>query len=132
MLPEMAVGYGIGMISSSVLGGLVYLRGHRRKNSRSMSLIQKNLEKKNAMWSSIEARIVVKDEARLVSEAEKESRTYWIIIISGIVLSWLGTFFLIIVFLSPLTRKEKQILQSELAERELSVAEVEKALVSLS
>lgn len=132
MLPEMAVGYGIGMIFSSVLGGLVYLRGHRRKNSRSMSLIQKNLEKKNAMWSSIEARIVVKDEARLVSEAEKESRTYWIIIISGIVLSWLGTFFLIIVFLSPLTRKEKQILQSELAERELSVAEVEKALVSLS
>lgn len=132
MLPELAVGYGIGMISSSVLGGMVYLRGHRRKNSRAMSNIQKNLDKKNAMWSAVEANIVVKDEGRLANEMQKENHTYLIIILAGILFSWLGAVFLVIVFLSPLTRKEKQILQSELAERDLSVPEVEKILISFS
>ena len=124
MLPELLVGYTVGLVPASSLCLAHHLRNRKRENSLPTTLLQNNLRKVNLYWSQYEGQIIPFSIESLQIEAERQKKAMLTIAIIFSVSSWPGFFFHLIVFASPPSRFEKTVFSSDLCKSEHSPANI--------
>ncbi len=135
-MPELAAFYFLGFVASLVIG--VFFGIHQRKKYYSSGYLQlqKNLKLIAFRWNDLNLSVEkLQGDYQQVSEYKKARFTSFSIILVGMLLSWLGLLFLIVIWTSLKlignSRLEKKLYASPLAKRELSQDEVQNHLANL-
>lgn len=135
MAPEMAAAYVVGLIPSASVTGL-QIWFHRKKvtNIRYRRL-QENLKKVGLVWREANSEL---EEYQPEKETQDLQRYEKDILLMGtffLFLSWIGALFNTIILISvhflAVSRKERKLFSSALAEKDLSIEQVQEILQEL-
>ncbi|MBX2995656.1 MAG: hypothetical protein KF681_12565 [Bdellovibrionaceae bacterium] len=128
MLPEMAVGYAVGWIPNIALTALHYEWHRRKMRSERTQRVQRNLRHVGSVWIESETTIKEWVEGREERDLLKYRRGVWLLGIAGLVLSWIGFFFQLMIVFSihviAKSRAEQLLFESPIATKDLSAEEV--------
>lgn len=135
-MPELAAIYFLGFLASLVLGSIFGINQRAKYHSKSYLLLQKNLKLLNLRWNDLNLSVeTFKDEHQQAKEYQKARLTSFSIILVGMLLSWLGLLFLVVIWTSLKlignSQLEKNIYASSLTESELTPDEVKNQLAIL-
>ncbi len=123
-MPELAVGYLIGVLATAGLVALHIILQYRKQSSAEMRFIQRNLKKINFFWSDCEAAIKEYTDSAEKKDIDKSIKSVLLSGIGFMFLSWLGFIFQFIVMLSlrylAVKRIERNLFASEIAQKDLS------------
>ncbi len=128
-MPELAAAFTVGALLSlitSLLFGFVQLR---RYSSATYLQLQKNLALINLQWHDLNGCLQEFKENQIKNETKKAKTTYFFIGAFAVLLSWLGFFFLILMWVSVKklikNRLEVYLFSSALAQGELTSSQVQ-------
>jgi hypothetical protein len=137
-VPELAAAYFAGMIACLCLTAVYSFLRVRRRCQPALQLMQRNLRKAGYYWSENSESLVLHDEGTpraQESEIKKSDRNAILIGVLFSLLSWGGTLFLMVVMVSERflaqSRKERKLLNSDLAKTDLTAADVKSKLGQL-
>lgn len=130
-MPELAAMYLVGAVVSMIVGLAFGLKQRAKYHKSSTLCLQKNLKKIGYRWNdlnlSVEA-IVEDAEGADQAEYKKARFTSILFTIVAVAFSWIGLFFLIIMWVSLKflmnSRAEKALLVSPLSSSELTISEI--------
>lgn len=135
MAPELAAAYVVGWIPSLAVTGLHFWLHERKRKSKSVVQLQKNLSQIDKYWCESQGRVLDLTEQVITHDRDSSKKT---ILISGALfffLSWLGFFLNLVILISihylAVSRLEKEIFSSDLASRDLTPDEVKNFFSSL-
>lgn len=135
MAPEMAAAYVAGLIPSTLVAGAHLLLFRQKVRTPTWSQIQKNLNKVGMYWSESAAAVRTLADGAPETDITAYMRGLRLLGLACIVLSWAGMFFHLIILLSlrylAVPRIETAVLESSLAQRDLTSAEVMDALAEV-
>lgn len=128
MLPEMAVGYVAGWIPNVTLTAIHYELHRRKMRSERTQRVQRNLRHVGSVWIESETNIKEWIDGREERDLRKYRRGVLLLGIAGLVLSWIGFFFQLLIIFSmrfiAQSRTEQLLFGSKIAEKDLSPEEV--------
>ena len=135
MAPELAVSYVIGWIPSLTLTG-IHFHLHRKKlHSPATINLQKNLRQAGLYWNETDSRVQEYKEYSAEKDKTASRRSITLMGTFSFFLSWIGFFFHLLILFSiqilAVSRLEKALYSSELAQREVSSAELQSILQDL-
>lgn len=135
MAPELAVSYVIGWIPSLTLTG-VHFHLHRKKlNSPATINLQRNLRQAGLYWNETDSRVQEYKEYSAEKDRAASRRSITLMGTFSFFFSWIGFFFHLLILLSiqvlAVSRLEKALYSSELAQREVSPTELQNILQDL-
>lgn len=130
-MPELAAMYLAGSILSMIVGILFGLKQRAKYHRPHMIILQKNLNKIGFRWNELNMAV----ESRVDLPADIDDREYQkarftsiLFTIIAMIFSWLGSLFLVVIWISlnllNRSRLEKALLASPLSSSELATDEV--------
>ena len=124
-MPELAAFYFFGFFASLVIGVFFGILQRKKYHSHGYLMLQKNLKLIDLRWNDLNLSVEkIKGDQQQASEYEKARFTSFSIIFIGMLLSWLGLIFLIVIWASLKlignSRLEKKIYSSPLTKHALS------------
>src|SRR4051794_33035667 len=99
-MPELALSFCVGAVLSLICSILFYYFQTSRYHLAEFKVLQENLKLINFRWNDLEGRLEKWDESAEQKEVQKAKNTYLLFSIAAVVLSWLGLFFLILMWVS--------------------------------
>jgi len=134
-VPELAAIYFMGLVVCLALSLLYVFLKERRRSSEEIKMIQSNLHKAGYYWSENAESVKPWNEDAVLEENRRSDRST---VMTGALLSllsWAGVLFLLIIMVSDRylaqSRKEKRMLASDLAQRNLNSQDVSNKLKEL-
>ncbi len=133
-MPELAAFYFVGFFASLTLGVVFGIFQRAKYHSKPYLLLQRNLKLVNLRWNDLNLSVeILTNDHQQIKEYQKARLTSFSIIFVGVLLSWVGLFFLIVIWISLKlignSRLEKNIYASTLTSQELTPIEVKDQLV---
>lgn len=136
MAPELAAAYVVGWFPSLAVTGVQYWLHERKRKSKSVAQLQKNLSLIDKYWCESQGKVLDHNEQVIAHDRDSFKKT---ILISGALfffLSWLGFFLNLLILISihylAVSRLEKEVFSSDLARRDLTPDEAKDFFSSLS
>lgn len=134
-MPELFAIFLMGSVASLVTGLLLLFMQLAKYRSGRLLMIQKNLQKIDLRWNDIEGGTEPLVAGSTEREIERARTTYILFCLFSMMLSWVGFFILLIIWISLkrliVSKVEKQLFASELALLELERADVFQKVESL-
>lgn len=134
-MPELFAIFLMGSVASLVTGLLLLFMQLAKYRSGRLLMIQKNLQKIDLRWNDIEGGTEPLVAGSTEREIERARTTYILFCLFSMMLSWVGFFILLIIWISLkrliVNKVEKQLFASELALLELERADVFQKVESL-
>ncbi len=131
-MPELFFIFVLGSLVSLMTGGLLIFLQLSKYKSKNYLLLQKNLKKINLRWNDLEGDTETFSDVSEENEIQKARTTYILFCLVGVILSWLGFFILLIIWISIkkliVNRLERQLFNSELISHELDGKFVEEKM----
>lgn len=130
VMPELAAFYSVGVLCSfvaTVFFAVTEMNFYRRED---YLLLQRNLNQVGERWSQLSGRVEKLSESTTdEEEKQKVQMTFILFGFAAVILSWLGFIFLVLIWVSMKKflnkRLEEALFSSELASKELNLAQVE-------
>lgn len=131
-MPELVAMYSVGLVVSMIVGIIFGLKQRSKYHDPAIKHLQKNLRKIGFRWNelnlAVEKMPASFDEDPDLTEYKKARFTSILFTTAAVLFSWLGCFFLILMWFSlkllNKSRVEKALLASPLSEKELAAQEV--------
>jgi hypothetical protein len=127
-MPELALGFSIGAGFSLVLSCIFYFIQIRRYNSKEFLIVQENLKLAELRWNDLEGRLEKWTAEGTEAEINKAKHTFFLFGCAAVVLSWLGLFFLLLMWFSIekliKNRIANYIFTSEISKKVLSAEQM--------
>lgn len=135
-MPELAFIILIGSGLSLVAGVIIYLTELRKYKSSEFLLLEKNLRQINKRWDDLNKSIDDYTIGGKSAEADRQINTILIFTGVAILLSWLGFFFYLLIYISikklGRNRLSDKVFDSTLVQKELSAAEVQSVVAEIT
>ena len=128
-MPELAIIYSVGCLFSLIVGCVFSLQQRAQYKSEKFLKLQRNLKQINLRYNDLESAIEDNIEGASVKEYSRARNTYMLFTSAATILSWLGLFFLILLWFSIKklisNKTEIKLFASKLALLDLTEAEVQ-------